>query len=129
VSKPWIHARSSARKYGGTPNDYLDIHEFMDSSKSAVADVRHRMVLHNSFGCYVVQMVFGIVRVNSDQKEYSPRDVAEDHIIEDLGFIPSLEKWTRNIPLEKWMGGRANIHQKMKQQAQEQYEMEKSNES
>lgn len=25
MSKPWIHAVSSARKFGGTPEDYIDI--------------------------------------------------------------------------------------------------------
>lgn len=33
VSKALIHARSSARKYGGQPEDYIAIHEKMDSRK------------------------------------------------------------------------------------------------
>jgi len=27
MSKPWIHAKSSARRWGGTPDDYIAIHE------------------------------------------------------------------------------------------------------
>lgn len=42
--KPWRHARNSARKFGGMPEDYIEIHNFMDVSKSAHADVRHRAV-------------------------------------------------------------------------------------
>lgn len=103
--KPWIHSKSSAKKYGGKPEDYLDIHQFMDSSKSALADVRHRALLHSSFGCFVAEQLFGIVRKNSAGREYSPRDVAEDHCIEDLGFIPSVEKWLGNMKIEQWMGG------------------------
>lgn len=102
--KPIVHARLSAKKYGGTPECYLPIHEFMDSSKSALADVRHRAILHSAFGCFVVERVFGPTAVNSDGKDYCPRDIAEDHILEDLGQIPTLEKWLSKLPLESWMG-------------------------
>lgn len=108
MSKPFIHAKSSARKYGGKYEDYIDIHDFIDSSKASLADVRHRALLHSSFGCFVVEQVFGAVRTNSDGKEYSTRDVAEDHCMEDLGFIPSVETWLRNMRIEPWMGGRSN---------------------
>lgn len=104
MSKPWIHAKSSARKFGGEPEDYLDIHDFMDSTKAALADVRHRAILHNSFGCFIAEKVFGTVRTNSDGKEYSPRDVAEQHILEDMGHIPTIERWLKEIPIEGWMG-------------------------
>lgn len=103
--KPHLHARTSARKYGGQPEDYHAIHTFIDGSKAAVADVRHRAALHNAFGCFVVEAVFGVTATNSDGRTYSPRDVAEDHIIEDLGFLPSLEHWLRNMRIEPWMSG------------------------
>ncbi len=103
--KPFLHAKSSAKKYGGKMEDYQDIHDFMDLSKSSLPDVRHRAVLHSSFGCFIVEQTFGKTRLNSDGKMYSPRDVAEDHTIEDLGFIPTLDKWFENMPIEKWMGG------------------------
>lgn len=103
--KPFIHAKTSARKYGGKPEDYYAIHTFIDGSKAAVADMRHRAALHNAFGCFVIEAVFGITAVNSEGKTYSPRDVAEDHIIEDLGFIPTLEMWLKNMALQPWMGG------------------------
>lgn len=32
---PYIHAELSAKRFGGVPEDYLDIHELMDSSKAA----------------------------------------------------------------------------------------------
>ena len=104
--KPYIHAKSSAKKYGGTPEDYLDIHDFMDSSKSSEATVKHRCVFHSAFGCYIVEKVFGHNRENSEGKIYSVRDIAENHIIEDLGRIPSLNEWLQHMPIETWMGGR-----------------------
>ncbi len=30
MAKPWIHAVSSAKKFGGVPEDYFDIHNLMD---------------------------------------------------------------------------------------------------
>lgn len=106
--KPMIHAKSSARKYGGKPENYLDIHQFMDSTKASLADVRHRALLHSSFGCYLVEQIFGVERTNSAGNVYSPRDVAEDHCIEDLGFIPSVERWLGNMAIQEWMGGPGN---------------------
>lgn len=103
--KPWIHAKSSAAKFGGIPDDYIEIHNFMDSSKSALADVRHRAILHSAFGIFITESVFGVVITNSVGKQVSVRDVAEQHVIEDLGTIPTLEKWFENMPIENWMMG------------------------
>ena len=52
--KPYIHAVSSAKKFGGVWNDYIEIHNFMDSSKGHIADNRHRALLHNSFTIQLV---------------------------------------------------------------------------
>lgn len=103
--KPHIHAKSSAKKFGGDPNDYMDIHQFMDSSKAHIADVRHRALFHSSFGCFIVEQVFGITRTNSAGKEYSTRDIAEQHIIEDLGKIPSVQEYFQHMEIQEWMGG------------------------
>lgn len=103
--KPYIHAENSAKKYGGNAEDYLDIHDFMDSSKSHIADHRHRAIFHSSLGCFIVERVFGTTRKNSDGKTYSTRDIAEQHCLEDLGTIPSVQDWLQNLPVAPWMGG------------------------
>lgn len=59
MAKPWIHAESSARKFGGRPEEYLPIHDFMDSSKAVFPDNRHRALTHNSWFIFVVEKVFG----------------------------------------------------------------------
>lgn len=84
----------------------MDIHEEMDSTKSALADVRHRAVYHSAFGIYIVQRIFGQTRTNSEGKVYSVRDIAEQHIMEDLGRIPSLQDWMEGAPIEPWMMGK-----------------------
>lgn len=106
MSKPYVHARSSARKYGGVPEDYLEIHDFMDSSKAHVADVRHRALLHNSFGIFIAEKVFGHNITNSEGKLVSVRDIAEQHVLEDLGTIPSVQDFLSQMKIQPWMGGR-----------------------
>lgn len=103
--KPFLHTRGSVKRWGGVASDYLPIHDFIDSTKIAMPDLRHRAVLHNAFGCFLVERIFGHTIVNSDGKEVSTRDIAENHIIEDLGFLPSLEDWLDELPQSKWHGG------------------------
>jgi hypothetical protein len=103
--KPYIHAKNSANKYGGFPEDYQEIHDFFDSSKQNVPDMRHRAILHSSFGIFLAERMFGKTITNSEGKVISVRDIGEDHVIEDLGFIPTMEKWLKNLPKEDWMNG------------------------
>lgn len=103
--KPYVHAKVSCKRWGGLPEDYIDIHNFIDQTKMCMPDIRHRALLHSSFGCFLVEQVFGINIKNSDGKDVSPRDVAEQHIIEDLGFIPTVERWLGTMPIEGWMSG------------------------
>lgn len=49
MSKPMVHAESSVRKWGGKPEDYMPIHNLMDSSKGTIADSRHRALTHNTW--------------------------------------------------------------------------------
>ena len=103
--KAFLHGKIHAKKYGGSPDDYADIDDFIDSTKQAVADVRHRAILHSAFGCFLVEKVFGRTRINSEGREYSPRDIAEDHIQQDLGFIPTMEQYLNNMTIQPWMSG------------------------
>ena len=36
MANPYIHSRSSAKRYGGKPEDYLEIHKLLDSPKVAM---------------------------------------------------------------------------------------------
>jgi hypothetical protein len=103
--KPYLHAKISVKKYGGVVEDYIGIHSFIDSTKAHMPDVRHRALLHSSFGCYMVEQVFGVYFQNSEGKDVSTRDIAEEHIIQDLGFIPTVEKYLGNMEIQPWMSG------------------------
>lgn len=105
--KPYVHAVKSASKFGGIPEDYLAIHDFFDSTKQCHPDMRHRAVLHNSFGIYLVEKIFGTYIYNSDNRKVQVRDIGEQHVIDDVGFIPNLTQCIGDIPIEnkKWLGG------------------------
>lgn len=106
MSHPEVHAKNSARKFGGEPEDYLAIHEWFDDSKAYLADMRHRALKHHSAGIFECEKVFGSSFINSDNKVVYTRYVGEQHVIEDLGFIPTLEDWFECMTLESWMMAR-----------------------
>lgn len=106
MSKPVVHAASSARRYGGVPEDYLPIHDFMDSSKGAIGDNRHRALTHTTwFLSNVIERVFGHTIVNSNGRQVSTRQIAEDHVLEDYGgrFIPTVQDFFAGMEYASWM--------------------------
>jgi len=103
--KPFLHARVTQRQFGGRQADYEAIHEFMDWPKSAHPDIRFRAIFHHSMGPYILEKVFGSQIKNSDGKEVSVRDIVEQHIIDDLGFIPTVSKWLDGMPFYDWAAG------------------------
>lgn len=111
--KPYLHAMVSVRKWGGKPEDYLAIHDFLDSSKAHLPDVRHRALLHNSFGIYIAERVFGHNITNDNGKLVSVRDIAEQHVIDDVGFIPTVERYFEGMPMHDWLGGKKRTVRKM----------------
>lgn len=103
--KPYLHAKLSVKKLGGIPEDYMPIHDFIDSSKAHFPDIRHRAILHSSFGIYIAERIFGTNIKNSSGELVSVRDVAEAHVLQDLGFIPTVQDYLKDLPLQSWMGG------------------------
>lgn len=95
--KPYDHAVASAKTFGGTWEDFIEIHNFFDQFRSSVGDPRHRMFLHNTNGVLLCEQVFGPVWAISGDKSVATRDIAEHHIISDLGKIPTPQEWLDNI--------------------------------
>ncbi|MEV4416269.1 hypothetical protein [Catellatospora sp. NPDC049609] len=100
----WHHAQSAARKWGGEPEDYLAIEEFIDSSKQIIGDVRHRAMYHHTAGVYLCQRVFGDT-LQIGRKRIPVRLIAERHILEDLGWLPSPADYLAGMPIRPWMSG------------------------
>ncbi len=105
MAKPYLHAQRDVSEWGGKEEDYLPIHDFMDSSKSHCPDGRHRVIFHTTFGCFIVEKVFGHNITNSDGKKISVRDIAEKHILMDFRgrFIPTLQDYLDHLDYQDWM--------------------------
>lgn len=118
MAKPEIHAKSSAKRFGGTWEDYVEIHKLMDSSKGAIADNRHRALTHNAWFISEILERIKFVNstpckpdgrfytiVNSDGKEISVREIGEQHVLEDFGmrFIPSAQDYIQEMEMKSWM--------------------------
>ncbi|HEY9704265.1 MAG TPA: hypothetical protein V6C58_17570 [Allocoleopsis sp.] len=125
MAKPEIHALSSAKKFGGVPEDYVEIHKLMDSSKGAIADNRHRCLTHNAwFISEILERIkfhnstdckpdgrFYTIK-NSAGKEISVREIGEQHVLEDFGmkFIPSAQDYIQEMEMKAWMNnGRGDV--------------------
>ena len=109
MSKPYVHAVRSAQRFGGRPEDYLPVHDFLDSSKAAFPDNRHRALTHNAwFLTTVLDRVFGPAILNSDGTAVPTRSVGEQHVMEDFGgrFIPSVQDFLQSMEALPWMDGR-----------------------
>jgi hypothetical protein len=103
MAHPYHHAVSSAKKYGGLPEDYQKIHDWFDESKAFHADFRHRAMRHHAEGIFMAEKIFGTTITNSNGKKIPVRFIGEQHVQEDLGFIPSVTDWLRSIKPEAWM--------------------------
>jgi hypothetical protein len=109
MAKPFVHSKSSVRRWGGVESDYLSIHDFFDETKAHFPDSRHRAILHSSYGIFLAEKVFGHNITNSDGKLVSVRDIGEAHILEDFGgkFIPTVQDYLENMSFPEWLNNGA----------------------
>ena len=132
MANPHHHAVSSQRKWGGTADDYIAIHHWFDESKAHFGDFRHRALRHHTEGIFLMESIFGNTitlstcgRCGKPEDEHPWRDdvdlllpkeclefkpkliptrwVGEQHVQEDLGFIPPASMWLEKIQPEPWM--------------------------
>jgi hypothetical protein len=103
MAHSYHHAVSSARTFGGRPEDYLQLHTWFDRSKEIVADFRHRALRHHAEGIFMAETLFGAVITNSSGRRVPVRLIGEQHVLEDLGRIPSFADWVRCIKPQPWM--------------------------
>lgn len=116
MANSYIHSQASARHFkAGTPEDYHPIHSFIDQFKSQQGDVRHRAFLHHTNGPFMVEQQFGPALTvekwplgSGVMVTIPTRDIAETHIIEDLGWLPTPADWMSCMDCKVWMGGKRN---------------------
>ena len=98
MAHPNVHAQSSAKKFGGKPEDYIHLHEWLDETKGWCGDFLHRMFRHHSEGIFEMEQKFGSEFKNSDGKTVYTRYVGEQHVQEDCyGYVPSAKEWIMNL--------------------------------
>lgn len=94
-----IHSELSVHKFGGRVEDYYEIHKFIDSSKLFFFNAKHRAIFHHTFGIDICIQVFGDTVVNHDGGVCLVRDIAAEHVKEDLsGKVPTLKEWFEKNP-------------------------------
>jgi hypothetical protein len=104
MAHPYHHALSSVRKWGGAVEDYIPIHDWFDASKQIIADFRHRCLRHHAAGIFMAEALFGSTLTISTGRVIPVRWIGEQHVREDLGFVPSFADWVKAIRPEPWMG-------------------------
>jgi len=62
------------------------------------------VIWYSGLGTFIIEDLFGVWFRNSDGKVVSTRDIAEQHILNTLGCIPSLAEWLDGIG-KPWMAG------------------------
>lgn len=100
------HSMSSAAYFkAGKKEDYLPIHEFMDSSKYFISDWRHRSLLHGTHGIYWYRhFVYGSAALTIGNKDVPVKEVVIRHIIEDMNAVLTPAQWYRELKLETIQG-------------------------
>jgi hypothetical protein len=104
MAHPYHHALSSVKKWGGEVSDYMPLHTWFDQSKAIAGDFRHRALRHHAEGIFMLERLYGPTITLSTGRVIPTRWVGEQHVQQDLGFIPSFADWMRAIRPLPWMG-------------------------
>lgn len=106
MANPLIHSKSSVKRWGGTVEDYLPIHELIDSPKATMNNNSSRLLTHNTwFAYHIIPKIFGYNITNSDGKSVDAVDVAMLHIAEDfrMKFVPTPQDYLKHLEVQPWM--------------------------
>lgn len=106
MANPEIHAKSSVKRWGGKVEDYLAIHELLDSPKETMNNNTSRMLTHNVWFCYkIIPKIFGYNITNSDGRSIDTIDIAMLHVAEDfrMKFVPTVQDYLKHLDVQPWM--------------------------
>ena len=112
MANPLIHSKSSVKRWGGKVEDYLPIHELIDSPKATMNNNSARLMTHNTwFAYHIVPKVFGYNITNSDGKSVDVVDIAMLHIAEDfrMKFVPTPQDYLQHLQVQPWMNNAAKV--------------------
>lgn len=118
MAHPYHHSVSSAKKWGGEPEDYQEVHDWFDATKECHGDFRHRALRHHTQGIFECERTFGTTITISTGKEIPVRWIGEQHCIEDCGFIPTVSDWVGEIKPQAWMNAPVKLSQRLEHEEQ-----------
>ena len=117
---PYYHALSSAKKHGGKWQDYIEIHNWFDESKASIGDFRHRALRHHTEGIFLCERIYGLtlkIKTNNTTYKMVPtRLIGEQHVTEDLGFIPTAKDYLKEMAVPIWMTKQPKETSKLKEE-------------
>lgn len=116
MANPYHHAVSSARRFGGRVEDYQPIHDWFDATKEFHGDFRHRALRHHAHGIFECERVFGKTITNAAGRAIPVRWIAEQHVIEDCGRIPTLSDWLSQIDPLPWMNAPRKLSRELERE-------------
>ena len=76
----------------------------------AAINLQYGLTNHRAEGIFMLERFFGATITVSSGRVVPVRLVGEQHVREDLGFIPSFADWVRCIRPEPWMVRAQPIH-------------------
>ena len=106
MANPLIHSKSSVKRWGGKVEDYLPIHELIDSPKATMNNNSARLLTHNTWFAYtIIPKIFGYNIINSEGKSVDSVDIAMLHIAEDfrMKFVPTPQDYLKHLEVQAWM--------------------------
>ena len=106
MANPLIHSKSSVKRWGGKVEDYLAIHELIDSPKATMNNNSARALTHNTWFAYtIIPKVFGYNITNSSGRSVDTIDIAMLHIAEDFRgrFVPTAQDYLKHLQVQPWM--------------------------
>lgn len=106
MANPLIHSKSSVKRWGGKVEDYLPIHELIDSPKATMNNNSSRLLTHNTWFAYtIIPKIFGYNIINSEGKSVDTVDIAMLHIAEDfkMRFVPTPQDYLKHLEVQAWM--------------------------
>ena len=106
MANPLIHSKSSVKRWGCKVEDYIAIHELIDSPKATMNNNTSRALTHNTWFAYtIIPKIFGYNITNSNGRSVDTIDIAMLHIAEDfrMKFVPTPQDYLKNMKVESWM--------------------------
>jgi hypothetical protein len=112
MANPLIHSKSSVKRWGGKVEDYLPLHELIDSPKATMNNNSARALTHNTWFAYTIMpKIFGYNITNSDGRSVDVVDIAMLHIAEDfrMKFVPTAQDYLQHLQVQAWFNNGVKV--------------------